>query len=267
MTVAYGGGPAVYVYDTNVPGIGIALAANGYLSNYGWAGWQASASYHNASNIARAGVGLVTGSFTVGAQVAVALVKTSAQITAGGTVTGGQVIYAYPATSYNAAYEFPNLAVKYVTTPVQIIPLTCTTPDVNVPMGTFKTTDFPSVGSLSPNPANFTVQFLNCPAGTAVSGTQAGVIHTIQYRIDPTNGTLATNVAALSGSPSATGVGIQLFNSAGAVFPLSTFATLSGYNSTSGGDYSIPMTARYYRTGTITAGAANTTMTLTVSYQ
>ncbi|WP_213296949.1 fimbrial protein [Paraburkholderia sacchari] len=146
--------------------------------------------------------------------------------------------------------------------------MTCTTPDVNVPMGTFKTADFPAIGSLSPGQAApVNIQLLNCPGGAAVSGTQAGQIHSIQYRIDPTAGTLATNVAALTGTPSATGVGIQLFTASGGVFPLSTLQTLSGYNSATGGNYTIPLTARYYRTGPVTAGPADTAMTLTISYQ
>ncbi|CAM2177181.1 major type 1 subunit fimbrin (pilin) [Paraburkholderia sacchari] len=256
-------GATVAVFNTNVPGIGVAVAANVATLN-GWAGWQVLAS---GTTLSYFGYGPFSGSWAGGSRVAVALVKTAAQLTSGGTVSGGQVAYVYPATSYNAGYQYTNLSVKYVTTPVNIVPLTCTTPDVNVPMGTFKTTDFPNVGSLSSNPASFTVQFLNCPAGAAVSGTQAGVIHSIQYRIDPTSGTLATNVAALIGTPSATGVGIQLFTASGSVFPLSTLQSLSGYNSATGGNYTIPLTARYYRTGTVTAGPANSTMTLTVSYQ
>ncbi|WP_321879188.1 fimbrial protein [Paraburkholderia bannensis] len=252
------------VFNTNVPGIGLAIAGATWALG-GTQGWNRGTG--TSPYITNTGYGPFTGAWSGGSQVAVALVKTAAQLTVGGTVSSGIAAYAYPATSYSSGYQFTNLSVNYVTTPVQIVPLTCTTPDVNVAMGTFKTTDFPNVGSLSPNPASFTIQILNCPAGTAVSGTQAGAIHTVQYRIDPTNGTAATNVAALSGSPSATGVGIQLFNSAGTVFPLSTLTTLSGYNSTSGGNYSIPMTARYYRTGTVTAGPGNTTMTLTMSYQ
>ncbi|WP_370652252.1 fimbrial protein [Caballeronia sp. TF1N1] len=76
-----------------------------------------------------------------------------------------------------------------------------------------------------------------------------------------------SNVAALSGSPSAGGVGIQLYDSTGAVFPLSVYKTLSNFNSATGGTYNIPLTARYYRTGALTPGPANSTMTMTVLYQ
>lgn len=247
------GGVSYTVYQTNVAGVGIVVAGRQYTPNAGWSGW--------GNPPLGTAYGPVTATWTMGAQVSVALVKTGT-VSMGGVVSSGSVIHVEPAGGYGDPY-----ADYYAITPVTVVPLTCTTPDVSIPMGTFKTTDFPSVGSLSPNPAAFTIQLLNCPAGTAVSGTQAGLIHSIQYRIDPTNGTLATNVAALSGSPSASGVGIQLFNSSGAVFPLSTNTTLSGYNSTAGGDYSISMTARYYRTGTVAAGPANTTMTLSMTYQ
>lgn len=43
--------------------------------------------------------------------------------------------------------------------------------------------------------------------------------------------------------------------------------TLNGFDSTNGGNYTIPMQARYYRTGALGAGPANATMTMTVLYQ
>ncbi len=252
-------GYSLSVYPTNVPGIGIAMGGSIYINGCSWGAF---------TDFSRLGAQCNSnGTVTNGGQLVVALVKTG-DITPG-TVSGlvAQAFSWEGATSAPAGDNPAAGVINFSITPVAITVMTCTTPDVSVPMGTFKTTDFPSVGSLSPNPAGFAIQLLNCPGGTAVSGTQAGQIHSIQYRIDPTSGTLATNVAALSGSPSATGVGIELFNSSGAVFPLATSTTLSGYNSASGGSYSIPMTARYYRTGTVTAGPANATMTLTVSYQ
>jgi major type 1 subunit fimbrin (pilin) len=253
-------GSSVSVYPTNVPGIGIAMGGYAYANGCGWtAGFLDLPRLGSQCN--------ANGNVTNGGQLVAALVKI-------GDVTPGTISGAIAqATSWEgpqnppAGYNYGAGVITFSMTPVAITVLTCQTPDVSVQMGTFKTTDFPNIGSVSPNPAGFTIQFLNCPAGAAVSGTQAGAIHSVQYRIDPTSGTLATNVAALSGSPSATGVGIQLFASSGSVFPLATLQTLSGYNSTSGGSYSVAMMARYYRTGTITAGPANTTMTLTVSYQ
>ena len=245
------------VYKTNVAGVGIVIRGRFYTPNNGWSGWY---------NSAGGGVawGLISVTWTMGAQIQVALVKIGT-VSEAGIVNGGIVATASPAGSYGAVPKYTD---SFAITPTNVVPMSCTTPDVNVPMGTFRTTDFPAVGSLSPGQAApVNIQLLNCPGGTAVSGTQAGQIHTIQYRIDPTAGTLATNVAALTGSPSAGGVGIQLFAQSGSVFPLSNLQTLNGYNSASGGNYTIPLTARYYRTGTVTAGPANSTMTLTILYQ
>ncbi|SAK42402.1 type-1 fimbrial protein subunit A [Caballeronia pedi] len=259
--VTYGSGPggaSVNVYQTNIPGVGIALAGSLYHGYAGWTSW-------NGFNTSWGGpvFSPLSGTFPMGGQIAVALVKTGA-VTASGTIASSTVLQLAPYTSSGAQ---SGQADSYVITAVNVVPMSCTTPDVNVPMGTFTLSDFPAVGSLSPRPAAFNIQLLNCPAGVAVSGTQSGTIHSVMYRIDPTNGLAATNVAKLSGSPTAAGVGIQLFTSTGSVFPLASLQTLSGFSGTAGGNYTIPMTARYYRTGTVSAGPANTTMTLTVSYQ
>ena len=103
----------------------------------------------------------------------------------------------------------------------------------------------------------------SCPAG----------MNTVQYRIDPVTSVLnsAQSVVALDNSAStssATGVGVQLLDGNGAVFPLSTYKTFAGYDKTNGGSYTIPFKARYYQTATrVTPGAANTSMTFTMLYQ
>jgi major type 1 subunit fimbrin (pilin) len=256
------GGLAYTVYETNVPGVGIAIAVDEFVSAHAWAGW-IDPSATNWSG--RTYNGAKHSDMKYGSKVAVALIKTGT-VSTGGTVNGGTVVKSIPVTD---SINHTDLAVSFTINPVTVIPLTCTTPDVDVAMGSFKTTDFPTVGSLSPGTAaSVPIQLLNCPSGTPVDGTKSGVIHTIEYRIDPTSGTAATNVAALTpGESSATGVGIQLFDSSGKVFPLSKEQTLSGYNSTAGGDYTIPLTARYYATGQVTAGPANSTMTLTMLYE
>ncbi|HIE5945915.1 TPA: fimbrial protein [Burkholderia cepacia] len=154
-----------------------------------------------------------------------------------------------------------NMVSYIIDSPIIVVTSTCTTPDIDVAMGSFKTTDFPRAGSLSPGAgASVPIRLLNCPA--------LGAGHTIQYRIDPTSGTVARNVAALTGGDSsAKGLGIQLFDAYGKVFPLSQNQQLSNFDSNAGGNYVIPLTARYYATGLVTAGPANSTMTLTVSYQ
>ncbi len=107
---------------------------------------------------------------------------------------------------------------------------------------------------------SFNLNLNNCPAG----------MNTVQYRVDPTTTVLnsSQSVVALDASSGASGIGVQLLNGAGAVFPLSTYQTYSGYSKSTGGSYSIAFKARYYQTGaTVGAGAANTSMTVTLLYQ
>jgi major type 1 subunit fimbrin (pilin) len=60
---------------------------------------------------------------------------------------------------------------------------------------------------------------------------------------------------------------VQLLDSTGAVFPLSTYKTFSGYNKTAG-NLTIPLKGRYYQTSaTVNPGKANTEMTFTMLYQ
>lgn len=203
------GGVTYTVWNTNVAGVGIVVSwqwifqpAAACVYPGGWGGW---------TNITNSWFGQVCVTTPIngqaGSQMSMALVKT------GTVATGGTISGTVAQTAPVDGSTLPALAASYNITPVNIVPMTCTTPDVNVPMGTFVVADFPTVGSLSPRPASFNVEFLNCPAGAIVTGTKSGMISSVQYQIDPTNGTAATNVAALSGTTKAGGVGIQLFNS------------------------------------------------------
>ncbi|RDI99212.1 type 1 fimbrial protein [Dyella solisilvae] len=106
----------------------------------------------------------------------------------------------------------------------------------------------------------FSISLNDCPAG----------MDSIQYQIDPVTSVVnsANSVVALDGSSTATGVGIQLLDNKGtAALPLSTPITFHGYNQNVGGNYSIPLKARYYQTGDrVGAGKANTSVTFTMAY-
>lgn len=135
----------------------------------------------------------------------------------------------------------------------------CQTPDVVVPMGNRFRSEFTGVGSGS-TPVGFNIQLNSCPVG----------MKSIQYRIDPVTTVVNStqSVVALDSNSTAGGVGVQLLNNAGtAAFPLQSLQVFSGYNSTTGGSYTIPFKARYYQTGTaVTGGSANTSMTFTMQY-
>jgi major type 1 subunit fimbrin (pilin) len=96
-------------------------------------------------------------------------------------------------------------------------------------------------------------------------------LNSITYRIDPVTAVVnaAKSVVALDASSSATGVGVQLLDGTGTQpFPLQTWTTFTGYDAATGGDYTIPLNARYYQTAaTVTTGMANSSMTFTMQYQ
>jgi major type 1 subunit fimbrin (pilin) len=254
------GGTALPVYQTNVPGVGIAMGVNGIAGGVA----QPLAGFHFVA------YNNPNGTVQNGGQLLVALVKIGA-ITPG-TVAGGTVAHGVALEATSPTWTGLNPAdgiIDYSITPVVITVLTCQTPDVNVPMGTHGPADLPSVGSTSANPATVNLRFNNCPGGTAIPGTSAGLINSVQYKIDPSNGLISgfQNVAALSGTSSASGVGIQLFDSTGAVFPYGTYQPLTGFSGATTGSYTVSLTARYYRTGNLGAGSADTQMIMTVMYQ
>jgi major type 1 subunit fimbrin (pilin) len=260
--LSYNGTPFA-VYATNVPGIGMALGGYIFVNTNSVGPISMDVPFVARRNFGGA-------SIPNGGQIIAALVKIG-DVTPG--TVSGQVAQGF---SFENSTSSPNDAINPATgvinfdmTPVVITVLTCQTPDVTVPMGTQMPSNFSGVGSASNKSSSFQMSLNNCPAGVSVAGTMAGLIHSIQYKIDPSDGLVPgfSNVASLSGSTKAGGVGVQLYDSTGAVFPLSTFQTLGGFDGTRNASYTIPLVARYFQTGAITAGPANATMTMTVSYQ
>ena len=264
------GGPTTYtasyqgvsfeVYRTNLPGVGMAMG--GYvIPNSLPEGPRTFSKLGRQWNM--------NGTVYNGGQLIVALVKIG-DITPG-TVAGtiAQALSWQTLTPPPGGDVLSAGVIDFSMTPVVVTVLTCQTPDVTVPMGIQGPADLPSIGPSPNKVASFNLSLNNCPGGSPVAGTSAGQIHNIQYRIDPSSGTVSgyNNVAALSSNPAAGGVGIQLYDSTGAVFPFATYRTLNPFDSANGGDYTMPMTARYYRTGALSAGPANSTMTMTVLYQ
>ncbi|MDR5812807.1 MULTISPECIES: fimbrial protein [unclassified Caballeronia] len=259
-------GANIPVLATGVPGVGIAIAmqfesADG--SRTAWQGVQRGGPMnYDAWSPMLAGQ---SGSKTVGAQTAIALVKTG-PLMSSAWLRGNRIMLLQP---YVDAVVPPTVDIS--TTSSMFIPMTCTTPDQSVDVGTFMASDFPAVGSLSPpqpGKGMLNVQFLNCPGGSDDPGTVTGLIHAVSYTISPQYGEAAHNVAALQpNAGSAGGIGVQLFDSAGKVVRLNTSQRLYGYSSLFGGSYQVPLTARFYRTGPVTPGNASTIMTMTVLYQ
>jgi major type 1 subunit fimbrin (pilin) len=61
---------------------------------------------------------------------------------------------------------------------------------------------------------------------------------------------------------------LQLKDGSGNPLKYNTQYTLTSYSKTTGGSYTIPLTAAYYQTAaSVTAGSANAVLTFTMTYQ
>lgn len=248
-TTIVDGGASYPVFKTSLPGVGIAMGSKIYSNGCGWeAAWAPVTAVRrgNACNSADLRPN--------GGQLRVVLVKIGA-ITSGlvsaGPVAQGQL-------HANAAWD-TKWPITISTTATQVTALTCSTPDVLVALGSRKSSEFKGPGTFTAMTA-FNVALKSCPAG----------INRVSYQIDAATPILnaARSLVALDSSSTATGVGVQLLDGSGNVFPLGTPKNLGGYSTSQGGDYAIPFNARYYQTGAaVGAGSANTAMTFTMSYE
>lgn len=134
----------------------------------------------------------------------------------------------------------------------------CTTSDVTVPLGTWRLDQFTHTGATSAA-VPFSVKLAGCPGG------MGGV----KYTIDPLTPVIdqAGSIVALDASSTAAGLGVQLMDRLNQPVPLGSTRSVDAYSGQAG-DYSIDLAARYYQTaGSVTAGAANSAMTFTMTYE
>lgn len=201
-------------------------------------------------------------------QVAVRLVRIAGTPVSGSVTRAGALdqicaYYGGPASSQSVTtYQdsAPCSSVSLTSTTIQLA--ACTTPNVKVDLGSHNVSDadLAAIGSTTTAvPVN--IKLNNCLAG----------MNAIQYRIEPNTTVVnqALSIVSLDSAASASGVGVQLLNSAGtAPFALSTtsFQAFAGYNTSTGGDYVIPLMARYYRTGNLSPGTATSSMVFTMLY-
>jgi major type 1 subunit fimbrin (pilin) len=249
------GGTTFNVFPTGVAGVGFAIGTRGFTNGCGWDDWSYMSPGISNSGWTDSSCNQ-NGNITNGGQVQVALVKTGA-ITPG--LIGFQMV-AKAVSSISKIATTSSNPYTFSTTPVAISVLACQTPDVTVALGAHGRSELTGPNTFT-SATGFNISLNSCPGG----------MNSIQYRIDPVTTVVnsAQSVVALNSGSAATGVGVQLLNSAGtAAFPLSSWQTFSGYSTATGGSYSIPLKARYYQTAsTVVPGTANTSMTFTMQYQ
>jgi major type 1 subunit fimbrin (pilin) len=93
----------------------------------------------------------------------------------------------------------------------------------------------------------------------------------IQYQFSTPGGVIETAngvIALVSSAFAAQGIGLKLMDSTSAALKFDTQYQLTGYNTATGGSYTIPLKAAYYQTGTtVRPGSANAILTFTMTYQ
>ena len=260
-------GASYTVWNTNVSGVGIAIGVNVYTqgaggNRCGWMGWRSIDVKKSFLPYPWTGEGCTvsTRDTSKGGQVEVALVKTGPVST--GTVTGGVLFEGASITGrhINGPYTIASEGRKsFLVSSTAINLAACSTANVMVDLGSHKQSNFKGIGSTTPA-ADVNIGLSSCPAG----------LNAIQYQFTPLTAILdgSNGVLALSADSTATGIGVQVKDRNGSPLKFNTPYTLANYDKTTGGTYTIPLTASYYQTSSpVKPGTANSLLTFTMSYQ
>ncbi|WMY75330.1 fimbrial protein [Buttiauxella selenatireducens] len=227
------------VYNTNILGVGI-------QGNFDGATW----TFLNPPNPVY--IGSTTGTYDGGTGQNFQLIKTG-NIVSGSLSSGLAAIVYYDGNSTNA------VEISLATSTVTQVACAITTPNLTFWIGNILTSTFgTSVGTTPAGASNTQNLGLNCDPqaniNVSLSGTQNPDVPT-------------TSVLALTGQGGANvakGVGVQiLYNNS----PLALNSRIV-LKTSSGGQETFPLTARYYQTKTtVTTGTANASATLNITYQ
>lgn len=202
--------------------------------------------------------------FSTGVDVQIRFVKTATTLTAGTTAVFDPMYMRHYQTngSTNSTGGGTYMIAEFLAGGLNISTTggTCTTPNVTVTLPDVSASEFTGPGYTTAR-KDFTLNFNKCPAGLA----------SISYTLTPATAILdsAKGVVALDTSSTATGVGIQLLSEDSIPVTYNSAYLLKDYDSSvKNANYSVPMTAGLYQTGaTVTPGAANSSVSFTLSYK
>lgn len=184
------------------------------------------------------------------------LVRTTGAITsAGGRLSYPTVNSGWTTTDASTGNP-PGIGIRDAATAFSITNSTCTvsTASIGIPLGNVAASSFTAVGSTSAVSAaeNITLDCRGFPSvRMTLQGAQAA-------------GAPASVLALTAGTGVAQGVGVQLLHNRTTVLTIGTALALSASAAT--GNMNVPIAARYYRTGAVTAGRANASPTLRFDY-
>lgn len=175
------------------------------------------------------------------------------------------IIYKNDGTPYDGKKK--SMGTVHFSGALDIIPFTCQTPDVIVPMGKYKTTDFTGVGSTS-QWVDFNIELDNCPGnypGYFQAKNQMSLLINSVYG-NPTPDSFSLK----SGTGSATGIDMQVRkqNDSSMITMGTGFDPLGPVTGNTGiTRFRIPLQARYIQSGgQVTPGLAESALTFTINY-
>ncbi|MGU3523525.1 fimbrial protein [Enterobacteriaceae bacterium C23F] len=242
------------IYKTNIDGIGYSLSANTAHCGGATATVTGSDTIRGQVDTAKMCVnldGMIAP--TIGASLTVTFYKT-ATVTGSGTVSA-RTVGALAMLNNLLLWQNPEPLLNINPFTVTTAACQMSTPSIPVNMGEVDKNEFHGQGS-TPGDArtqSFSLPML-CNANTPVNVRMEGDIY------DAGQGVFNTT----SGPGAASGVGIQLLYN-NQPMPLGSDVAVG---TTEGGNFSVPLKARYYQTGqTMTPGTANGVLSFTLTYQ
>jgi len=261
----------IAVFETGVPGIGIAVAGAAYgnticatCTNY-----QAYSSLSNQLSYASAGysnggTSPYTGRPPIAERVAVALVRTKGPVGAGPIDLDGVVIaksrMGVTGSPPPLNYFGTVLETEYVLGgKTSVVRPSCTTSDVEVNFGAIPAANFTGVGS-TPAQRDFNLTLTGCPA----IATMTYQLDSVITPVDEANGVLALNTGG------ATGLGVRVRRISGSTESTLAFGTAYAVPGFAGlaGNYTVPLRAALYQTESIvTPGKIEAEATFTIDYR
>ncbi|KKM56255.1 fimbrial protein [Yersinia pestis] len=201
--------------------------------------------------------------FPLGMEMQIHYVKASEELRSGG-VRIFDFAYLYHRRSIDGVPDNSGARYRIVQVPansidIQIMTQTCTTPDVVVNLPEVNSRQFTGIGTVKALKA-FNLNFNHCPGG----------LDGINYKFGATTSILdsANGVVALDANSTAEGVGVLLRSQSDAAIELDKEYTMSGYDTSSTQNYTVPMQAGIYQIeNTVTPGSVKGEFTFTLIYK
>lgn len=186
--------------------------------------------------------------------------RTQIRIIKSGNITQGATI---PSGEFGSLVADGLVTDTYTSNKItHIVTSACETRNVNVKMGQHRLENFSKDSSAASTAIPFSLGLFNCPTG----------INSVTYTLTPTSSSPSLSddqgLISLTQASTAKGIGLQITDGNLKPVPLNKAIAFNEY-STKGGNFTIPLSARYalQATGTgVVPGTANAEITFTMNY-